>query len=213
MTAPDLQLPPDPAPSRRLSRAQRRAQLLDTAAEVLLERGVAGVTMEGVAARAGVSKALPYTHFDNATDLVRALRDRELDDMRNRIHAGSDAAEGYEAKLAGAVHAYFDVIKERGTVLVAALRGLPMDDAEASERENPGFYAALFEQEAQLSPELAQVASSIFVAAGPGAAQSWARGTTRRATAEAALVRVIVAGVAALAEEQAAGRLPIARPH
>lgn len=33
---------------------------------MLLERGAAAITMEGLAVQAGVSKALPYIHFDNA---------------------------------------------------------------------------------------------------------------------------------------------------
>ena len=43
-------------------------------AEALLvsERGFGAITMEGVAARAGVSKALPYSHFENAEALTSA---------------------------------------------------------------------------------------------------------------------------------------------
>jgi AcrR family transcriptional regulator len=200
---------PAPKPARRLSRAARRDQLLDTAAELLLDRGASAVTMEGVAALAGVSKALPYTHFDNAIELLRALRDRELDYMRDRIDGATEVASGYEPKIAAAVHAYFDVLRDRGDVLAAVLRSLPMDDQDVLRRENPHFYADLFEQELGLTTELAQLTSSIFVAAVPGAAQSWAWRRTHRATAEATLVRVIVAGAAAVADAAAEGTLRI----
>jgi AcrR family transcriptional regulator len=167
--------------------------------------------MEGVAAQAGVSKALPYTHFDNATDLLRALRDRELDHMRDQIHGARDAATGYEATVAAAVHAYFDVLRDRGAVLAAVMGSLPMDDEDVLLRENPHFYADLFEQELGLPTELAELTSSIFVSAVPGAAQAWARRRTHRATAEATLVRVILAGAAAVADAATAGELPAPR--
>ena len=63
----------------RLTRAQRRDHLLDAAAELVGLKGVGAVTMEGVAARAGVSKALPYTHFDDATDLLMIDFDADND--------------------------------------------------------------------------------------------------------------------------------------
>ena len=80
----------------RLRRDQRRDQLLDSAAALLVERGPGAITMEGVAAEAGVSKALPYAHFDNATELLRQLRDRELDHLRDRLLAASAGVEGFE---------------------------------------------------------------------------------------------------------------------
>jgi AcrR family transcriptional regulator len=207
MTAPDAD---QPGPAR-LSRAARRNQLLDTAVEVVLDRGAATVTMEGIAAQAGVSKALPYTHFDNATDLLRALRDRELDHMRERIDAATGSASGYEERIAAAVHAYFDVLAERGAVLAAILPHLPIEGEDAQRRENPHFFAGWFVAELGLPLELAELASAILVAAVPGAAESWARGRASRATAEATVVRVIVAGAAAVAEAAAEGSLPVPR--
>lgn len=55
---------------RRGSRLERA--ILDAALEELGERGYAGLTMEGVAARAGTSKAVLYRRWRNRADLVRA---------------------------------------------------------------------------------------------------------------------------------------------
>jgi len=51
-----------PRPAR-LPRNERREQLLDVAAGLILEKGTEAVTMEGVAAAAGVSKGLGYAYF------------------------------------------------------------------------------------------------------------------------------------------------------
>ena len=52
-------------PGARLTAAQRKQQFLDVAAQLVVEQGADTVTMEAVAARAGVSKALSYRYFSN----------------------------------------------------------------------------------------------------------------------------------------------------
>ena len=74
-------------PGARLSAAQRREQFLDVAAQIVVEQGADAVTMEAVAARAGVSKALSYRYFDNAGALLVSLFDREVVDLDQRIMA------------------------------------------------------------------------------------------------------------------------------
>jgi len=202
--------PPDRG--ARMARALRREQLLDSAATLLVERGIGAVTMEGVAAQAGVSKALPYAHFDNATELVRGLRDRELDRFGERIVSATRDQEGYEPRVRAAVHAYFDGIQaSTGAVLVAVLRFAPMDEDEALLRHNPEFFADLLEHHVGLSPEIAHVASAVFVAGVSGAVDSWLNGVTRRATAEAVLCRLLLTGAEGLAEDERTGHLPVPR--
>ena len=53
----------------RLTRAARREQLLDAAAQ-LGAASLDSVTMEGLAAQAGVSKALPYKFFANRDEVL-----------------------------------------------------------------------------------------------------------------------------------------------
>ena len=105
------------APSTRLSKASRRDQLLDSAAELLLRRGTNGITMEGLAAQAGVSKALPYVHFDNAEHVLLELYRRELQGFGERVNAAVAQRKGVEARMRAAIHTYFDVVTERGAIL------------------------------------------------------------------------------------------------
>ncbi len=161
--------------------------------------------MEGVAAAAGVSKALPYAHFDNATELLRQLRDRELDGLRDRLIAGAEGVEGLEPLVTSAVHTYFEVIAERGAVLVASLRRLPLDHDEQARRRNPQFFVELFREHLGLSAPVARVASAVFVTGIDGAVEPWVLGEVSRSTAEAILVRLTIAGTAAVAEAEQAG--------
>lgn len=72
-----------PAPARgRLPRAERREQLLDVTLDLLAEEGFDSVTMEAIARRAGVNRAIVYRNFANLQLLLLALLRRE--DARTR---------------------------------------------------------------------------------------------------------------------------------
>ena len=72
-------------PSSRLERAARtRRAIVVATAEAVAERGVRGMRVEDVAARAGVSTSLLYYHFDDRLTLLRAALD----------HANAQAPSG-----------------------------------------------------------------------------------------------------------------------
>jgi AcrR family transcriptional regulator len=64
---------PAASPRRRLTPAERLPQLLDAALEEFAERGYAGASMAGVAARAGVAKALLYHYVPGKAELFKAV--------------------------------------------------------------------------------------------------------------------------------------------
>ncbi len=186
----------------RLSKEQRRDHLLDCAAQLLVDGGVAAMTMEGVAALAGVSKALPYAHFENATAMMQSLRERELDRLATRISGNTAQVEGLEAIVRAAVHAYFESIRERGTVLVAVLQNLPMEDEEADQRQNPTFFEEVLQEHLGLSDEAAHVASAVFVTGIDGAVDVWVRGRATQEQAEDLYARLLLGGVLAVAAQE-----------
>ena len=57
----------------------RREQILDAAAQVFLDRGLAQATMADVAEAAGVAKGTVYLYFDSKSALLTALRTRYTD--------------------------------------------------------------------------------------------------------------------------------------
>ena len=61
------------APRARMSKAERRQQLLDTATAVIEAEGADALTLASVAEKAGVSKPVAYDHFETRTGLLLAL--------------------------------------------------------------------------------------------------------------------------------------------
>lgn len=59
--------------SGRLSKADRRRQLLDMALVIVREEGADRLTLGHLATRAGVSKPIPYEHFDTRSGLLTEL--------------------------------------------------------------------------------------------------------------------------------------------
>jgi AcrR family transcriptional regulator len=63
---------------KRLSPQLRRTQILDAAAQLVLEQGYLPLPIERLARTAGSSKALIYTYFPTQYELFNALLEREL---------------------------------------------------------------------------------------------------------------------------------------
>ncbi|OMC30296.1 transcriptional regulator [Mycobacterium sp. GA-1841] len=62
---------------RRLSAADRRAQLLDVARDIVADGGYPALTIERVAGQAGVTRTVVYQQFTDLPGLMTALLDRE----------------------------------------------------------------------------------------------------------------------------------------
>lgn len=60
----------------RLDAARNRRRLLDTALEIVSERGVDALTMDDLARRAGVGKGTVFRRFGNRAGLMQALVDQ-----------------------------------------------------------------------------------------------------------------------------------------
>jgi AcrR family transcriptional regulator len=68
---------PAPPAGQRMPQSQRREQLLDVTLELLSEQGFTALSMEAVARRAGVNRAVIYRSFANIGVLLVALLHRE----------------------------------------------------------------------------------------------------------------------------------------
>ncbi|MBW8808313.1 MAG: TetR/AcrR family transcriptional regulator [Lysobacter sp.] len=74
------------APARRLPKAERRDQLLETAMAIVREQGTDALTLGYVAERAGVSKPIAYEHFGTRSGLLIALY-KQIDERQSTIVA------------------------------------------------------------------------------------------------------------------------------
>lgn len=185
-----------PTVARRPERSERRAQLLAAAADLVGREGVASLTMEALAAEAGVSKALPYRHFANAEDALVALYRQELGRLGQEILAASSGLEG-DAALCAAIRAYMDAVVERGPLLtVLAGAGSPVPSLAGPDGQpDPTTVATLLAQAygigGRRAVALAGVVGGIAVAASDG----YGRGDLSRAQAERIAGAAITAAV------------------
>lgn len=165
--------------------------------------------MEGVAGRAGVSKALPYTHFDDATDLLVALRLREMENLGASVRAAIAGTEGFEDQVKAVVGATFATAVERGGILTTLVFALPIsDEPTAAVAKEPSDLALFFAAELEVSLPVARVMSSIVILGFTGALLSLAADVASRPLVEAILTRMIVSGAAAVAAADRNGQLP-----
>jgi AcrR family transcriptional regulator len=69
---------------------RRRSDLLDAALQIVLDKGVAGLTVDEVTVRAEVAKGTFYLYFRSKQQLLGALQDRFVDDLTARQQAELD---------------------------------------------------------------------------------------------------------------------------
>jgi AcrR family transcriptional regulator len=107
----------DQRPRLRLATNARREQLLDAAAQLIVEQGFLPLPLERLARMAKVSKALIYAYFPTQHDLFNALLTREIGTLKA---AGLDAASRRKKLEDAAVDCtmiYFDHVAEHGPLL------------------------------------------------------------------------------------------------
>jgi AcrR family transcriptional regulator len=82
------ELPLAGIPLERADARRNRQRILEAAAELVGERGLAEVTMDEVAARAGVAKGTVFHRFGNRAGLARALVDQSERELQEAILRG-----------------------------------------------------------------------------------------------------------------------------
>ena len=75
---------------------ERREQLLDVTTELIVERGFHGASVEAVAQRAGITRAVIYQHFGDRQALLETVVDREMTRAQSQVSetAMADLSEG-----------------------------------------------------------------------------------------------------------------------
>jgi len=184
----------------RLPRSERREQLLDVAARLLLDKGHEAVTMEGVAAAAGVSKGLGYAYFDNSSALLRVLLEREVQKLNGRITAASARETTFEGRLRATVHAWFDHVEENGVLmgrLLEATRndGPHVEARNAYNRSNERWWADHAERDLGVPNGKGQIATAIILAGLQGVVQRWTQCGDSRAELEDVFISVAMGGL------------------
>lgn len=197
-------------PGARLSAAQRRQQFLDVAAQLVVEQGADAVTMEAVAARAGVSKALSYRYFDNAGALLVALFDREVVDLDQRIMAAVQSADSFEAKVRASFAGWGGSIGDRGRLLgrlwQVSISAAPLMKARRErDRSVNKFWGSEVQKAYGLPTPVAETAAAILVQGTNGLLASAFAGRGEQAELIEIYVTMTLGALAALAKTYAVG--------
>jgi AcrR family transcriptional regulator len=137
-------------PTRRLSAAERREQLLDVTKRLVGEQGFHDLTIEAIAKRAGITRPVVYAHFEDLDALLEAMLQREA--LRALTQLGSilpeELPEGgaRSQALLSALRGYLEVIQADPVTWRLVLmppEGAPRVLREQVERGREGVVAAL----------------------------------------------------------------------
>lgn len=120
---------------RRMSREDRRIQLLDSAEQVFVQLGVDGASMEDVAVCAGVTKPVLYDHFGSKDGLLTALLGRLGDRMLDETAAAAADAESAQDALSRGLTAYFRFVDRHEGAWLLLMREVGPGTAAALEAD------------------------------------------------------------------------------
>ena len=171
---------PSPAPKARLSAEERRAQIMDSATDLILGRGLAHCTLEEVAVAAGISKALIYRHFSSRDELLKALLEREFAILRGRGLGAFAPDAPFERVLRISTQRTFEYLHERGAILRELFSDrsvveLLQERDRAERMESTRFFVEKSIRTYHVPPEVAKIVAVITINAPSAAARGLRR--------------------------------------
>ena len=184
--------------ARRLPKARRRIQLLETAAAIVRSEGTDALTLARLAEQAGVTKPIAYEHFGTRAGLLIALYRhfdaRQADAVKVALGAGSHTLEQVATLLAAAyVDCTLSAGPEFGAISDALSASEEMEDFRQSLRDGyvDQFQTALAPF-AGLPARPLRMLLTGAIGAADALAQTAVAGRCSRDEAVSALSRVIV---------------------
>lgn len=107
---------PDRDAERAEARERKRERMLDAAVRVVRRDGP-GVSMDDIAAEAGVTKPIVYRVFGDREGLTRALADRFADELAASLQVAITRAPTDGQRVAGAIDAYLAFIEKEPAIV------------------------------------------------------------------------------------------------
>ncbi|NWF27641.1 TetR/AcrR family transcriptional regulator [Streptomyces sp. PKU-EA00015] len=108
---------------RRMGVEERRQQLIGVALELFSHRSPDDVSIDEIAAAAGISRPLVYHYFPGKQSLYEAALRRAADELAGRFEEPHDGPLG--ARLLRVMGRFFDFVDEHGPGFSALMRGGP----------------------------------------------------------------------------------------
>jgi AcrR family transcriptional regulator len=192
----------DPSP-RKLPKAERREQLLETALAIVREQGTDALTLGYLAERAGVSKPIAYEHFKTRSGLLIALYEqidnRQVAALLLALERTPRRLEEVARVVSTAYMNCFTSVGPEWHAIAAALKG--DEEMEAFQRELIDSYVALYHDAlapySKLPDDELRLRCVGIIGAGDAIARDMVRGRIDEAAAAASLASLIVGWLAA----------------
>ncbi|MFI5554978.1 TetR/AcrR family transcriptional regulator [Streptomyces sp. NPDC051738] len=108
---------------RRMGVEERRQQLIGVALELFSRRSPDDVSIDEIAAAAGISRPLVYHYFPGKLSLYEAALKRASEELADRFVEPREGPLG--ARLLRVMRRYFDFVDEHGPGFSALMRGGP----------------------------------------------------------------------------------------
>jgi AcrR family transcriptional regulator len=175
--------------TKRMPRAVREQQMLDSAVRIFGQRGYTAASMDDIAELAGVSKPLVYLYLNSKEDLFTAVIRREAAALTEAVRAAVDPRLPADRQLWDGLLAFFTHTAEHPDAwsvlhLQARTHGEPFaSEAAAMRAEIVAFVTRLIAvaaRDAHRDPDLAEREVAGLAQALVGAAESlaaWANAT------------------------------------
>ncbi|MCX4860914.1 TetR/AcrR family transcriptional regulator [Streptomyces canus] len=115
---------------RRMGVEERRQQLIGVALELFARRSPDEVSIDEIAAAAGISRPLVYHYFPGKLSLYEAALKRAAQDLASRFEEPHEGSLG--GRLLRVMHRFFDFVDEHGPGFSALMRGGPAVGSSAT---------------------------------------------------------------------------------
>ncbi len=163
----------------RLSRSDRRTQLLAAAKTAFVEQGYHSAAMDDIADRAGVSKPVLYQHFPSKLELYLALLAESADEMVRLVEQALHGSNHNDERVHRAVDAYFTFVADNGQayrlIFESDLRGQPQVE-QIVDRATDSCIAAITDTittDTGVDPQRARLLAAALVGLSQVSARYW----------------------------------------
>lgn len=129
---------------RRMGVEERRQQLIGVALELFSQRSPDDVSIDEIAAAAGISRPLVYHYFPGKLSLYEAALRRAADDLASRFVEPPEGPLG--ARLLRVMRRFFDFVDDHGPGFAALMRGGPAVGSSATNALIDAVRQAAYEQ-------------------------------------------------------------------
>ncbi len=129
---------------RRMGVGERRQQLIGVALDLFSRRSPEDVSIDEIAAAAGISRPLVYHYFPGKQSLYEAALRRAADELAARFQEPPEGPLG--SRLLRVMGRFFDFVEEHGPGFSALMRGGPAVGSSTATAMIDGVRQAAYEQ-------------------------------------------------------------------